>query len=42
MDGSFGKDLFYGTFGEALMDLLGDMASRRVFAFARDLQNGSP
>lgn len=31
MDGSFGKDLFYGTFGEALMDLLGDMAYRRVF-----------
>ena len=31
MDGSFGKDLFYGTFGEKLMDLLGDMAYRRVF-----------
>ena len=31
MDGSFEKDLFYGTFGERLMDLLGDMAYRRVF-----------
>ena len=31
MEGSFEKDLFYGTFGEKLMDLLGDMAYRRVF-----------
>lgn len=32
MDGSFRKDLFYGTYGEKLMDLLGDMAQRRVFS----------
>lgn len=31
MDGSYEHDLFYGTFAEGLMDLLGDMAYRRVF-----------
>ena len=31
MDGTFGADLFSGTFGAPLMDLLGDMAYRRVF-----------
>ena len=32
MTGTFGHDLFYGTYGEKLMDLLGDMAYRRVFS----------
>lgn len=32
MDGSFTKDLFYGTYGENLMELLGDIAQRRVFS----------
>lgn len=32
MAGTFPYDLFYGTFGEKLMDLLGDMAYRRVFS----------
>lgn len=31
MDGSYAFDLFHGTFGEQLMELLGDMAYRRVF-----------
>ena len=31
MSGEFQYDLFYGTFGEKLMDLLGDMANRYVF-----------
>ena len=32
MAGLYTKDLFYGTFGEKLMDLLGDIAYRRVFS----------
>lgn len=32
MDGTFKQDIFYGTFGEKLMDLLGDMAYRYVFS----------
>ncbi len=32
MEGGYGHDLFYGTFGEKLMELLGDMAYRRVFS----------
>lgn len=32
MAGTFGQDLFYGTYGERLMELLGDMAYRRVFS----------
>ena len=32
MNGTFGHDLFYGTYGEQLMDLLGDLAYRRVFS----------
>ena len=32
MEGTFKEDLFYGTFGQDLMDLLGDMAYRYVFA----------
>ena len=32
MDGTYGKDIFSGTYGEGLMNLLGDMAYRRVFA----------
>ena len=32
MEGTFGHDLFHGTYGEKLMDLLGDMAYRRVFS----------
>lgn len=32
MAGTFGHDLFYGTYGEKLMDLLGDMANRYVFS----------
>lgn len=31
MEGTYGHDLFYGTFAEKLMDLLGDMAYRIVF-----------
>ncbi len=32
MNGTFGHDLFYGTYGEKLMELLGDLAYRRVFS----------
>ena len=32
MDGTYRHDLFYDTFGEKLMDLLGDMAERHVFS----------
>ena len=32
MEGTFGHDLFHETYGEKLMDLLGDMAYRRVFS----------
>lgn len=32
MAGTFCHDLFYGTYGERLMDLLGDMAYRYVFS----------
>ena len=32
MNGTFRHDLFHGTFGERLMDLLGDMAYRHVFS----------
>lgn len=32
MNGTYGKDIFSGTYGEGLMHLLGDMAYRRVFA----------
>lgn len=32
MEGTFRYDLFYGTYGEKLMDLLGDMAYRHVFS----------
>lgn len=32
MNGTFKHDIFYGTFGEKLMDLLGDMAYRYVFS----------
>lgn len=31
MEGTYCNDLFHGTFGEKLMDLLGDMAYRYVF-----------
>ena len=31
MSGKFGQDLFYGTNGEELMELLGDMADRYDF-----------
>jgi len=31
MEGSYGKDLFYGTSAEPLMDLLGNLAFREVF-----------
>ncbi len=31
MNGTYGKDIFAGTYAEGLMDLLGDMAYRRVF-----------
>lgn len=34
MEGSFGRDLYSGTFGGALMDLLGDIAYRYVFSSA--------
>lgn len=36
MNGTFEQDLFYGTFGEKLMNLLGDMAYRYVFS-SRDI-----
>lgn len=32
MEGTFTKDLFYGTYGEQMMELLGDMAYRYVFS----------
>lgn len=32
MEGTYGQDIFHGTYGEGLMELLGDMAYRRVFA----------
>lgn len=32
MAGTFGQDLFYGTFGERLLDLLGNMAYKYVFS----------
>ena len=32
MEGTYGKDIFYGTYAEGLMHLLGDMAYRKVFA----------
>ena len=32
MEGTYRYDIFHGTYGEALMELLGDMAYRRVFA----------
>ena len=32
MNGTFKKDLFYGTEGESLMELLGSMAYRFVFS----------
>ena len=32
MQGQYKKDLFYGTYGEKLMKLLGDMAYEKVFA----------
>ena len=32
MDGEYGYDLFHGTYGEKLMNLLGDIAYRRVFS----------
>ena len=32
MAGTYRHDLFYGTYGEQLMELLGDMAYRRVFS----------
>ncbi len=32
MNGEYTKDIFYGTYGEKLMDLLGDMAYRHVFS----------
>lgn len=31
MDGTYEKDLFYGTYGEAMMDALGDIAYRYAF-----------
>lgn len=36
MAGEYGQDLFYGTFGENLMELLGDIAYRYVFS-SRDI-----
>lgn len=36
MAGEFKKDIFYGTFGEKLMDLLGEIAYRQVFS-SRDI-----
>ncbi len=32
MEGNYPHDIFYGTSGEAIMELLGDMAYRRVFS----------
>ena len=32
MEGSYGCDIFHGTYGERLIHLLGDMAHRRVFS----------
>lgn len=32
MEGTYGQDLFYGTFAEELMELLGELAYRRVFS----------
>ena len=32
MNGTYPYDLFHGTFAERLMDLLGDLAFREVFA----------
>ena len=32
MEGSYPYDIFHGTYGEALLQLLGDMAYRRVFS----------
>ncbi len=32
MNGTYGQDLFYGTYAKELMELLGDMAYRRVFS----------
>lgn len=32
MEGTYGKDVFYGTFGEGLMHLLGELAYQKVFA----------
>lgn len=34
MEGTYKHDLFYRTFGEKLMDLLGDLAFRKVFTSA--------
>lgn len=34
MEGTYGKDLFAGTYGELLMDKLGSMAYERVFSTA--------
>ena len=34
MEGSYGKDIFSGTYGENLMKLLGDMAYEKVFISA--------
>ncbi|MDR1800316.1 MAG: deoxyguanosinetriphosphate triphosphohydrolase [Lachnospiraceae bacterium] len=31
LNGEYSKDIFYGTFGEKIMDLLGDLAFREVF-----------
>lgn len=31
MDGTYGKDLFYGTYGKQMMDALGDIAYRYAF-----------
>ena len=31
MEGAYSKDIFSGTYGQGLMELLGDMAYRRVF-----------
>ena len=31
MEGTYGKDIFSGTYGDGLMELLGDMAYRKVF-----------
>lgn len=31
MEGTYGKDIFHGTYGEGLANLLGDLAYRKVF-----------